>query len=252
MHAVQEPAYRKRIGYQAALLGGFSTIATVLLVMGNLSTRDAIFERQQEDLQSSLNQVVPARYYSNQLLLKPLQLKDDVGQSITIYRGTRFDPNTGKDKVSALAWEISGQGYAGEMRFILGLDHEAKILGVRVLAHAETPGLGDKMEVAKDDWILDFNGLSLGNPMESEWRVDKDGGRFDSFTGATITPRGIVAAILDALKFFQRHKAELLTPPVSESEQNDIAPKEIPTASGQSGSNSANSSQTKPIGEATK
>jgi len=210
----QQPSYRKRIGYQAALLGGFSTIATILLVMGNLSTKDAILERQREDLQESLSQVVPHSYYSNNLLSEPLRLNNFAGELVTIYRGTAFNADTGKDVVSALAWEIVGQGYAGEMRFILGLDNQGTILGVRVLAHAETPGLGDKMEVAKDDWILDFDGLSLGNPIEVQWRVDKDGGQFDSFTGATITPRGIVAAILDALKFFKKHQKQLLLTPL--------------------------------------
>jgi electron transport complex protein RnfG len=82
-----------------------------------------------------------------------------------------------------------------------------------VLSHAETPGLGDKIEVAKDPWILGFNGLSLGDPPESEWAVKKDGGRFDQFSGATITPRGVVGAIKDGLSFFQTHRTELLNPP---------------------------------------
>jgi Na+-translocating ferredoxin:NAD+ oxidoreductase subunit G len=215
-----EPAYRKRIGYQAVLLGGFSTLATALLVAGNIATKDVIEERQKEDLLDSLAQVVPAERYNNDLLAHPLQITDGNGKPLTVYRGT-----VGSD-VNSLAYEISGQGYAGEIRLIMGLDADGKILGVRVLSHAETPGLGDKIEVAKNNWILGFNGLSLGEPPESEWAVKKDGGRFDQFSGATITPRGVVKAIKHGLAFFQAHRTELLNPPVETTET--VAAKDKP------------------------
>lgn len=204
MKTPREPQYRKRVGYQAALLGGFSTLATILLVMGNISTKEPILLRQQEDLQLSLAAVIPEEYYTNNLLENPLQLTNPSGKTITFYRGIK------NQQISALAWEISGQGYAGEMRFIMAIDHTGKILGVRVLAHSETPGLGDKMELEKDDWILEFNGLSLGKPPEEQWQVKKDGGHFDAFTGATITPRGIVKAIVNALKYFHKNQTKLL------------------------------------------
>ena len=202
-----EPQYRKRVGYQAMLLGGFSTLATALLVAGNLATKDVIAERQREDLLDSLAQVVPHEHYDNDLLAHPLEIPADAGKPVTVYRGT-----LGSD-VNALAYEVSGQGYAGEIRLILGLDAEGQILGVRVLSHAETPGLGDKIEVAKDNWMLEFNGLSLGNPPAAEWGVKKDGGRFDQFSGATITPRAVVQAIKGGLDFYQTHRTELLNPP---------------------------------------
>jgi electron transport complex protein RnfG len=199
----------KRILYPALLLGGFSTLATVLLVAGNLVTRDAIQERQREDLLVSLRQVVPESHYSNDLLADPLQLPGPDGTPVTIYRGTR------DGRVTALAYPISSQGYAGEIRLILGLDATGKILGVRVLTHAETPGLGDGIEVAKSDWILDFNGLSLGDPPREKWKVKKDGGRFDAFSGATITPRAVVKAIENGLVFYRQQKTRLLESPLS-------------------------------------
>ena len=208
MSTPQEPSYRQRIGYQAMLLGGFSTLAAALLVAGNLATKAAIVERQQEDLQNSLSQVIPAERYDNNLLQQPLQLEDAAGNPVTVFRGTRGM------QVSALAWEITGQGYAGEIHLILGMDAAGEILGVRVLSHAETPGLGDKIEAQKSDWILGFNGLSLGDPPAEQWKVKKDGGRFDQFSGATITPRGVVQAIKQGLSFYQAHRTELLNPPV--------------------------------------
>ena len=220
MSTPDTPSYRSRVGYQAMLLGGFSTIATVLLVMGNLSTKGPILERQKEDLQSSLSQVIPSSYYTNNLLENTLKISTSQGASdiaepkegkpVIVYRGIK------DNQVSALAWKIYGQGYAGEMSFILAVNASGEILGIRVLSHAETPGLGDKMEVAKDDWILGFNGLSLGNPTEGKWKVTKDGGQFDAFTGATITPRGIVRSISGGLKFFKRYRAKLLAPPQAE------------------------------------
>jgi electron transport complex protein RnfG len=208
MTTPRQPSYHQRVGYQAMLLGGFSTLATALLVVGNLATRDAIVERQREDLQQSLSQVIPGDHYDNNLLQHPLRLRDARDRLVTVYRGTRGM------QVSAMAWEIGAQGYAGEIRLILGLDATGEVLGVRVLSHAETPGLGDRIEVEKDDWILGFNGLSLGDPPTEQWQVKKDGGRFDQFSGATITPRGVVQAIKQGLDFYQTHQTELLNPPV--------------------------------------
>lgn len=216
MGTPQAPAYRKRIGYQSVLLGGFSTLATALLVAGNIATKDVIEERHKEDLLDSLAQVVPAERYNNDLLAHPLEIADASGKPLTIYRGTLGS------QVNALAYEIAGQGYAGEIRLIMGLDAAGRILGVRVLSHAETPGLGDKIEVAKNDWILDFNNLSLGDPPESEWSVKKDGGRFDQISGATITPRGVVKAVKQGLEFFQAHRTELLNPPVINTDMAEL------------------------------
>lgn len=198
------PSYRNRVGYQAMLLGGFSTLATALLVAGNLATKDAIRERQKEDLQALLNQVVPPSLYDNDLLYQPLRLPTAEGEPLIVYRGA-----FGKE-ITAVAYEISSPGYSGDIRLILGLDANGKILGVRVLSHTETPGLGDKIEVAKDRWILEFDGLSLGNPDIGQWHVKNDGGRFDAFSGATITPRAVVKAIREGLVFFQDHRTQLL------------------------------------------
>ncbi|MCG7977934.1 MAG: electron transport complex subunit RsxG [Candidatus Thiodiazotropha endolucinida] len=203
-----EPQYRKRIGYQAMLLGGFSTLATALLVAGNIATKDVIAERQREDMLASLNEVVTADNYDNNLLENPLTLERPDGKPVSVYRGTLGN------QVTIMAYEMSSQGYAGEIRLIMGLDAQGKVLGVRVLSHTETPGLGDKIELEKDNWILAFNGLSLGNPPRDKWRVKKDGGQFDAFSGATITPRAVLKAIEDGLVFYQENYTALRQPPV--------------------------------------
>jgi electron transport complex protein RnfG len=93
---------------------------------------------------------------------------------------------------------------------MLGVDPQGHLLGVRVTSHKETPGLGDKIEEKKGDWILRFTGLSLGEPAIDKWKVKKDGGQFDSFAGATITPRAVVGAIRRGLDFFAIHREQML------------------------------------------
>jgi H+/Na+-translocating ferredoxin:NAD+ oxidoreductase subunit G len=204
MNTVTEPAYRKRLGYQAGLLGGFALLSAALLIIGNLSTHAVIEKRLDEDLQSSLERVIPASLYTNNLLDGPLQVADAQGRQVQVYRGIK------EHQVTAVAFRIFGNGYAGEIELILGVDSDGKILGVRVLSHAETPGLGDKIEDRKSDWILGFDGRSLENTTSTQWRVKKDGGDFDQFTGATITPRGVVKAIHQGLEFYRQHRGELL------------------------------------------
>jgi len=203
MSTPDEPSYRKRSGYQAGLLGGFATLAAVLLVISNMITKDAIGERQREDLLASLSQVIPSELHDNDLLADTLTIKAGDQQRV-IYRASR------DNVITAVAYQITGYGYAGAIELLLGLNDKGELLGVRVLSHAETPGLGDKIEPEKSNWIFGFNGLSLDNTPDKDWAVKKDGGRFDQFSGATITPRGVVKAIKEGLEFFREHKGQLL------------------------------------------
>lgn len=157
----------ERIPYQAILLGACAAIAAALLLGVDNATREPIAQRKMEDLQQSLAQVVPDALHDNNMVAKPLLLMGADGKEVKIYQGTKAG------KVTALVWETVGFGYAGEIRTIIALDPEGKILGTRVLSHKETPGLGDKIEAAKDDWITKFTGLSLGNPAEDQWKVKK-------------------------------------------------------------------------------
>jgi electron transport complex protein RnfG len=203
MNSVPEASYRNRVSYQAILLGGFATLAAALLAGGDFSTRDAIAERQADDIRASLSQVIPDRLHDNNLLADPLTLTHE-GKPVLIYRATQ------QGEVSAVAYPVSGKGYSGTIFIMMGVSASGEILGVRVLAHTETPGLGDKIEEKKDDWIFSFNGLSFDNTPDKQWAVKKDGGRFDQFSGATITPRAVVNAVKEGLQFFQAHRHELI------------------------------------------
>lgn len=188
----------------ALILGGFCLGFGVVLAMTERVAVDDIAARAREDRLNSLSQVLPEKLYDNNPLGAVLSLRDDEGKDVTVYRATK------DGKVTGLAYEIRGTGYAGEIKLMMGVDAEGRILGVRVLAHKETPGLGDKIEVKKGDWILRFDGLSLGNPATEKWAVKKDGGQFDQFTGATITPRGVVKAVRRGLEFFRANSKSLI------------------------------------------
>jgi len=200
---VSDPTYRKRIGYQAGLLGGFATLAAALLILGNNATHQPIAERQAEDLLESLSQVLPDSIHDNRLLDNAV-LIEAYGKPVTVYRALKDHRLTG------FAFQTTGYGYAGAIQLLLGIDPHGELLGVRVLAHAETPGLGDRIEVAKDDWILGFKGRSLANTPETAWHVRKDGGDFDSFSGATITPRAVVKAVHEGLLLFNAQRDRLV------------------------------------------
>lgn len=197
------PGIRERIGYQAILLGGFTILATALLIGGDIVTREPIAQRRSEDMKASISQVVLPELYDNNLLKNRIRLtyKD---KPIYVYRGTR------NRKVTALAYPVSEYGYGGEIVLMMGVDTSGTILGVRVLSHSETPGLGDRIEVKKTNWIKSFNGLSFAKLARNLWGVKKDGGHFDQFSGATITPRAVVRAVKSGLDFFAKNKAKLI------------------------------------------
>lgn len=188
----------------AAILGAFCLGFGIMLALIEQVTAEDIKARAMEDRQASLSQVLPADILDNNPVTDTVVMKNDEGKEITVFRARKGGEVTG------MAYEIFGSGYAGEMKLMLGVDAAGNVLGVRVLAHKETPGLGDKIETKKGDWILKFTGLSLGNPPVDKWKVKKDGGQFDQFSGATITPRGVVGAIRKGLEFFAVHKAEMM------------------------------------------
>lgn len=200
---------KQKMAYHPILLGGIALIAGAMLVFVDAGTRGPIADRQAEDLRASLTQVVPASSYDNNLLEDtvvlhyPLDYADHVA-GITFYRARL------SGKVVAAAFEVIGMGYSGAIRIMMGVRSDGSIMAVRVIAHAETPGLGDKIEKAKSDWITHFAAMSLEKLTQQQWAVKKDGGEFDQFSGATITPRAVVRAVHKGLTYFNAHRAEIL------------------------------------------
>ncbi|HKI62470.1 MAG TPA: electron transport complex subunit RsxG [Mariprofundaceae bacterium] len=200
---------KQKMAYHPILLGGIALIAGAMLVFVDAGTRGPIADRQAEDLRASLTQVVPASAYDNNLLEDtivlhyPLEYADHVA-GITFYRARLHG------KAVAAAFEVIGMGYSGVIRIMMGVRSDGSIMAVRVIAHAETPGLGDKIEEAKSDWITHFATMSLEKLTRQQWAVKKDGGEFDQFSGATITPRAVVRAVHKGLAYFNAHRAEIL------------------------------------------
>ena len=200
---------RPQLRFQTGVLAGFALLAAILLGLADLATRGVILLRQQEDLQANLAQVVPAEFHDNNLLADSVLINSaeaKIGAEQTeVYLAKK------QGLITAVCFKfIAPDGYAGPITLVMGLDRNGEILGVRVISHVETPGLGDKIEVSKSKWILSFNGKSLDNLTLEQWTVKKDGGAFDQFSGATITPRKVVQAIKRGLDFYRSHQVELL------------------------------------------
>lgn len=202
------PRLQGSLGYHAALLGIMALVASGLLALGDAETRADIAARRAEDLLASLSQVVPAGAHDNDLLRDTVRIAvaGDGGraQPLRVYRARRAGA------ITALAFRTTAQGYGGAISLVMGVDPAGKLLGVRIISHRETPGLGDKIETAKSSWVMRFTGRSLTDPDPAHWAVEKDGGVFDQFTGATITPRAVVKAVKAGLELYARHRAELL------------------------------------------
>ncbi|OGS92678.1 MAG: electron transporter RnfG [Gallionellales bacterium GWA2_59_43] len=193
---------RGKLSYQGILLGGVALLTSAALAFASRATEADIKAAEAADLKQSLSQVLPGEY-ENDLLKDTVTLPGKEGE-VLVYRARRAG------KVEAVVYRVTGHGYAGKIVCVMGVSSAGKVLGVRVLSHKETPGLGDKIEPAKADWIHSFEGKYLGDPPLEKWAVKKDGGIFDQFAGATITPRGVVNAVKGGLEFFDASKAQLL------------------------------------------
>ena len=192
----------------ALMLAVFAIVATSLVSFTEINTREQIKENERQALLAALNELVDADSYDNDILADTIILPaiTELGttEAIQIYRARKDEK-----PVATVLTSIAPDGYSGKIKLLVCINYDGSLGGVRVIQHKETPGLGDKIESKKADWILAFKGLSLQNPSESKWKVKKDGGEFDQFTGATITPRAIVTAVKKALLYFEKNRDEL-------------------------------------------
>ncbi|MHC8286930.1 RnfABCDGE type electron transport complex subunit G [Pseudomonas sp. XS1P51] len=195
--------WRAKLAYQSVSLGVVCALVAFALLLSDFYTRDGILRQQQNDQLAVLRQVLPAKLYDNNPLGDAFHVTDSVLGDVEVY------PARLAGQLTAIAFRVRTIGYGGPIVQLIAVDSSGKILGVRVLTHKETPGLADKIDIAKSDWITRFNGLSLTNIPIKAWAVKKDGGQFDQFSGATITPRAVVKGILQALQFQARHVESL-------------------------------------------
>lgn len=203
------PELSRSIFKNSLVLGLFAVVTVGAVTMLQQFTAERIQASERAAQLRALNEILPRDSYDNQLLDNSIEIHDPLlgtRQPLAAYIARK------DGKPSAVILQaVAPDGYSGAIHLLVGVQADGKIAGVRVVNHRETPGLGDKIELAKSQWIRSFDNRSLSDPGESGWAVKKDRGDFDQFAGATITPRAVVGAVHRALQYFDAHKADLLS-----------------------------------------
>lgn len=192
----------------ALVLAGVLVALTALLVWLASATRERIATNQQSGVATGLSALMPPNSYDNDLLADTIYVTapDFLGTNrpVVIYRARKDG-----QPVAAIVRPIAPDGYRGPIELLVAIAYDGSLIGVQVLRHNETPGLGDAFENREADWLEAFRGLSLMKPPQQRWTVRRDGGDFDAFTGATITPRAIVKAVRRSLEFYHANRDRL-------------------------------------------
>ena len=194
----------RAISKNALALGAAAAICVAILSLVNQQTAARISEQRLAAKLAILSEVLPNADAGQALLQDCLQVTDDqlLGRTSaqTLYRWRQ------NGELSAYIIETTApDGYSGNIDLIVALSPDGTVLGSRVLEHKETPGLGDKIETRRSPWIYSFSGKVVSPDNADKWAVRKDGGDFDQFTGATITPRAVINAVRNAVLYVQQH-----------------------------------------------
>ena len=192
----------------AIILAAFAILGSSLVGISYESTHEQILENQRETLRRQINEVFPEVQHDNIVIddvvsINDSELSDD---EVKVYRAKLKQTPTG-----LIYSPVTADGYSGDILLTIAINENNQVTGVRVLQHKETPGLGDKIETRRSNWIKSFDGTSLTAPRAEKWAVKRDGGDFDQFTGATITPRAVVKAVKNTLQYHQLIKEKLHT-----------------------------------------
>jgi electron transport complex protein RnfG len=195
-----------------------AAVCTTLVAATYQSTKDRIAANEKALLEQSLQPALAGVFYdssvseSRLILRAPHELPGN--DAAIIYRVFAE-----KKPVAALFAVTARDGFSGPIRILLGVDISGKVTGVRILQHRETPGLGDKIESARSDWVFQFDGRAIGNPVLTAWAIKDDGGDFDQLTGASVTPRAVINAVRDTLVYFDANRDEIFSLPATEESE---------------------------------
>lgn len=205
----------KTLSRQNAILVLFAVVCTSVLVLVQRLTEPQIKQQALAQQRTLLNQLLPATDYDNDLLRACYLVQDRLlgsQQPQRLYIAYR----QGEQVASLITSEAAG--YAGPIRLLVGSDPQGRILGVRVIAHQETPGLGDKIEITRTFWIQIFTGKQRVAGPNHPWDVRKNGGDFDQLSGATITSRAVIRQVEQTLQYLTEQPPDFLhSPPCSEA-----------------------------------
>lgn len=186
----------------------FAFLGTLMLAYVFIATRPPIEASEKEARLALFKQILPAKNYDNDLLssqvvIQPNALLGNRLPSVANVASFQQKP------AGVILEAVAHDGYSGDIKLLIAIRADGSISGVRVLAHKETPGLGDYIDIAHGNWIKLFNDESLQKTPANRWQVKKDGGQYDYMVGATITPRAVVKAVLKALQYFEMNKQTL-------------------------------------------
>ena len=203
-------------GVTLAVIAAF---CTSLVALTWQLTAERIETNKKEWLERSLKPALAGLFFDSpvteSMLMIPPPHELPGSEAAIIYR-----VYAGEEPVAALFVVSARDGYAGPIRLLIGIAMDGSVTGVRVLEHRETPGMGDRIEITKTDWILQFDGHSLQDPEPGRWAIKGDGGDFDQLTGASVTPRAIIKAIKRTLTYFAANRVDVFALP----EKNSGAP----------------------------
>lgn len=191
----------RAVSRNSLLLAGFAVLTAALVTGTFLATEARISQQRRAAQEQALRQILPRAGYDNILLDERITLpRGDpllgISESTDLYLARRRGIAQ-----AVLVPALAADGYGGAIELIVGVNRDGRIAGVRVVAHRETPGLGDAIDPDKSDWLKALRGRSLGNPAKARWTVRKDGGAFDQFTGASVTPRAVLKATARVLEY---------------------------------------------------
>ena len=201
----------KSMGFNSIVLALFALVTSLILATTNELTYERIEQSEREAAQRALLEIIPLERHDNDMLMDVQPVPEQFWATLGLKKGGNI--HIARDQgqpVAAIIPAVTPDGYSGAISMIIGVNFNGSVAGVRVVDHRETPGLGDKVDLKKSDWILSFNGKSLVNPQASGWTVKKEGGDYDQFTGATITPRAVIKQILKTLQYFEDDRERLL------------------------------------------
>ncbi len=211
---------RRRPLRAALLLAAAAAFSVGMVALVHDLARPRIEANERARQVARLAAVLGPVRYDNDLLADVTPVRDaellGTDAELPVYRA-----RLAGQPVAALMETVAPDGYSGSIRLLVAIGVDGRLLGVRALAHRETPGLGDRIDERKSDWIRAFTGRSLGDPPLERWRVRKDGGDFDQFTGATVTPRAVVRAVQNALTYFAAHREALFAAPALSAATRD-------------------------------
>lgn len=205
MAALAQSIRRSAIG-----LGLFAIVTGGTIALTHQLTEGRIQEQVARAEAAALYEIIPESEHDNQLLKDTVTLPP--GERLAIEGPMKaWVARRDGDPIGLIFPAVTPDGYSGDIKLLVGVNLQGEVLGVRVTSHRETPGLGDRIELKKSNWVLSFEGRSLGNPEPRKWNVKKNGGVFDQFTGATITPRAVVKAVQHTLIYFRKNRREILS-----------------------------------------